>query len=229
MQVVAVADQSGPTTPKTEKGETGTEGLDHQRSGGIRGAFDSRAVASATLDVMEFILSGEGQRVRVLLVKDIVRTCSTVLGTYYLDAMKLEKEAFYSESYGGDSSKAESSKQQKAPGGMPSWKDIASSVYGDSVFANPISWSKARLLRLWAGRQGMWSSNRKDTETASSGGDSRSEKGGQRGHSQYGPRTLNLGPLNAEKTYRFRSEKGEATVKVNDHVHFLRSVSYMFT
>lgn len=215
-QVVAVADQSAPATTagQKEKEHTGTDGLGHQRAGGIRGAFDSRAVASATLDVMDFILSGEGSRVRVLLVKDIVRTCSTVLRHYYLDIMKLENNPIFSE-YVGESLKSE-------PAGNPEvrqnaenaskWKDIASSLYGDSVFANPLSWSKARFLRIWGGRQGTWSSSRKDTEASTSSGE-RPENAGQRAHSHY-PRALNLGPLHAEKTYRFRAENQQATPKV---------------
>lgn len=211
MQVVAVADQSEPATTggKKEKEQSETDGLGHQRAGGIRGAFDSRAVASATLDVMEFILSGEGHRVRVLLVKDIVRTCSTVLRHYYLDMMKLEKDVPVPE-HVGESLKPE---PPQSAGSSFTWKDIASSVYGNSVFANPLSWSKARLLRLLGGRQGMWSSNRKDTETSSFSGE-QSEKGGQRAHSHF-PRALNLGPLHAENPYRFRAENQQATPKVH--------------
>jgi len=218
VQVVAVAEQSEPATTgdKEEKEQTGSDGLGHQRAGGIRGAFDSRAVASATLDVMDFILSGEGHRVRVLLVKDIVRTCSTVLRHYYLDIMKLEKDPTFSE-YTGESLESEPPVKPENAANSSKWLDIASSLYGDSVFANPLSWSKARLLRLWSGSEGMWSSDRKDNETASSSGERSEQKAGQSAHSHV-PRALNLGPLHAEKTYRFRAENQKGTPKVDGYV-----------
>lgn len=213
VQVVAVADQSEPDSMAGKKGEeqTGSDGFGYQRAGGIRGAFDSRAVASATLDVMDFILSGEGHRVRVLLVKDIVRTCSTVLRHYYLDVMKLEKDPIVSE-YVEESLKSEPPGNPENAGSSSKWKDIASSLYGDSVFANPLSWSKARLLRLWGG-----SSNREDTETSTSSGDRSEQKAGERVHSHF-PRTLNLGPLHAEKPYRFRAENQQSTPKVDERL-----------
>lgn len=58
------------------------------------------------LDVMNFILFGEGLRVRVLLVKDIVRIFFVNLKYYYLDFMKLEKDFVYIE-YVGESLKLE--------------------------------------------------------------------------------------------------------------------------
>ncbi|KAG0609226.1 hypothetical protein M758_8G168000 [Ceratodon purpureus] len=209
--VVAVADQSAPeaSATKKEKDYGGQDGLGHQRAGGIRGAFDSRAVASATLDVMNFILSGEGHRIRVLLVKDIVRTCSAVLKHYYLDTMELEKAPLYP----GESLKSDPPVQQEEIQNAASsskWKDFARNLYRESVFVNPLSWSKARLLRLWSSRQGMWSSNRKDTESLTNVGDLSELGGGQRAHSQ-SPRALNLGPLNVEKNYRFRADDHQTT------------------
>ncbi|KAG0601174.1 hypothetical protein M758_11G089900 [Ceratodon purpureus] len=215
--VVAVGDQSmaGATATKKEKEHTGQDGLGHKRSGGIRGAFDTRAVASATLDVMDYILSGEGARVRVLLVKDIVRTCSTVLKHYYLDKMKLEKDVLFQE-YAGESLKSEpSGKPDRGQNGGISakWKELARDLYGDTVFANPLSWSKVRLLRLWGARKGMWSSNRKDTGSSTSG--EGNERSGQRSHS-YFPRALNLGPLHEAKTHRFRAENHQDTPKMEN-------------
>ncbi|CAM6042332.1 unnamed protein product [Sphagnum compactum] len=89
--VVAVADQSAPASGSLSK----VDGSCHQRSRGIRGTFDTRAVASATMDVISFILSGEGLRVRILLVKDIVRTFDALLKYHYADAFKLKKEDVY--------------------------------------------------------------------------------------------------------------------------------------
>lgn len=204
--------------------------MGHQRAGGIRGAFDSRAVASATLDVMDYILSGEGLRVRVLLVKDIVGTCSTVLKHYYLDIMKLEKDPLVSE-YAGGSLKSEppgKSEGRQNARSSSKWKDLARGLYGDTVFANPLSWSKARLLRLWGARQGMWSSSRKDTETRTSG--ERAEVSGQRAHS-YFPRALNLGPLHEEKAYRYRATNHQETPEVNSSdfpAKCSRSVSILY-
>jgi len=60
----------------------------------------------------------------------------------------------------------------------------------------------------------MWSSNSEDTETSTSSGERFEQKAGQRAHSL--PRTLNLGPLHAEKTYRFRAENQQATPKLEN-------------
>lgn len=214
-----MADQSSPDTTATKKENdySGQDGLGHQRAGGIRGAFDSRAVASATLDVMNFILSGEGYRIRVLLVQDIVRTCSAVLKQYYLDTLELDKAPFYPGEDPGESLKVDPPAQQEETQNAArssKWKDLARGLYGESVFLNPLSWSRARLLRLWSSRQGMWSSNRKDTETSFGAGDRSELSGSQSAHS-HPPRALNLGPLNVEKTYRFRAEDHQTTPKVN--------------
>jgi hypothetical protein len=222
LQVVAVADQSAPASTGTQKEKDygGQDGLGHQRAGGIRGAFDSRAVASATLDVMNFILSGEGHRIRVLLVKDIVRTCSAVLKDYYLDAMKLEKAPLHPGEYPGESLKPDPQAETQNAGSSSKWTDLAWDLYGESVFVNPLSWSKARLSQLWSSTQGMWST---DTEPSTGADDQSEVGGGQRAHSQ-SPRALNLGPLNVEKTYRFRTEDQQTTPKVDLHLETTFSV-----
>ena len=222
MQVVAVADQSTPETTATKKEDYGgQDGLGHQRAGGIRGAFDSRAVASATLDVMNFILSGKGHRIRTLLVKDIVRTCTAVLKHYYLDIMELEKAPLHPGENSRESLKSDPPLPQAETqygGSSPKWKDFSRGLFGKNLFVNPLSWSKARLLRLWSSRQGLWSSNGEDTEPSTSAGDP-SDLTNSKAHSQ-SPRALNLGPLNVEKTYRFRTEDYQTTPKVKSHPNF---------
>lgn len=212
--VVAVADQSAPVTTvtKKEKGQVGQDGFGHQRAGGIRGAFDSRAVASATLDVMNFILSGEGSRVRVLLVKDIVRTFSANLKHYYLDSMKLEKDPVYTE-YAGESLKSEPAGEpevgQQTAGNYFKWKDWV--IYGPSTFANPLLWSKTRLLRLWGSRQGMWSSSRKDTVSSAK----QDELGGDQMDS-HSPKAPNVGLPVEGNNHRLRAEKQKVTPKLDN-------------
>ncbi|CAM6021542.1 unnamed protein product [Sphagnum balticum] len=97
--VVAVAEQSAPASGSMSK--DGAWDKDnrsgHQRSGGIRGAFDTHAVASATMDVISFILSGKGLRVRILLVKDIVMTFDALLEYHYADVLEIKKDAVYAE------------------------------------------------------------------------------------------------------------------------------------
>ena len=198
--MIAVADQSkqeGGSTPE-EGAWDGQDGLGHQRAGGIRGAFDTRAVASATLDVVSFILSGEGLRVRILLVKDIVRTFDALLKHYYLDAMELEKEPLYAEF-------VEKKVRAEAPSGFGQldqdpkvesrsmrWKAFTWDAFGNNVFTNPLSWSRARLSRLWGARQGLWSSNKKDTEHKTTSSSEGPTLAGQRAHS-YIPGTPGFG------------------------------------
>ena len=196
LQVIAIADQSRPVKGETKKeGDWGGQDvLGHKRAGGIRGAFDSRAVASATLDVMSFILSGEGSRVRVLLVKDIVRTFNALMKHYYLDSLELANKPLYAEYVMGERLKADSAttakrqSEQYGPNNMESspkkWNVFAWSSYGDNVFTNPLSWSKARLARLWGARQGLWSSNKKNTEHKQVSYSKGPELAGHRAHSQ---------------------------------------------
>lgn len=196
LQVIAIADQSRPVEDETKKeGEWGGQDvLGHKRAGGIRGAFDSRAVASATLDVMSFILSGEGSRVRILLVKDIVRTFNALMKHYYLDSLELANNPLYAEFVMEErleadlATTAKTQSKQYEPNSTESslkkWKVFAWGSYGENVFTNPLSWSKAHLARLWGARQGLWSSNKKNTEHKQVSYSKGPELAGHRAHSQ---------------------------------------------
>lgn len=75
--VVAIAEQSSTefTSGEAKRGGTWTahDGLG-TTAGTWGSSFDTRTVVSATADLLQFVLSEQGYRVRVLLVQDIVKT-----------------------------------------------------------------------------------------------------------------------------------------------------------
>jgi hypothetical protein len=189
LQVVAVAEQSAPGSGSMSK--DGAWDKDdrsgHQRSGGIRGAFDTHAVASATMDVISFILSGKGLRVRILLVKDIVMTFDALLQYHYADVLEIKKDAVYAE-WSGKTVKADvrthTNQPEEVHHSFSKWRACSWGSYGDKVFTNPLTWSSAWLVRLLGSRLGLWSSNEKDTAQRPTFSTMGPELAGHRSHSQ---------------------------------------------
>jgi len=187
--VVAVAEQSAPGSGSMSK--DGAWDKDdrsgHQRSGGIRGAFDTHAVASATMDVISFILSGKGLRVRILLVKDIVMTFDALLQYHYADVLEIKKDAVYAE-WSGKTVKADvrthTNQPEEVHHSFSKWRACSWGSYGDKVFTNPLTWSSAWLVRLLGSRLGLWSSNEKDTAQRPTFSTMGPELAGHRSHSQ---------------------------------------------
>ncbi|KAI5061702.1 hypothetical protein GOP47_0024207 [Adiantum capillus-veneris] len=80
--VIAIAEQSSTSGSSKdldrEKLWSEQDGLNKNRTGS-RDVFDTRTVVSATSDLLEYIMSEEGYRVRVLLIQDIVKAFDAFL------------------------------------------------------------------------------------------------------------------------------------------------------
>jgi len=220
LQVVAVADQSAPASGSLSKDEAWNkdDGSCHQRSRGIRGTFDTRAVASATMDVISFILSGEGLRVRILLVKDIVGTFDALLKYHYADAFKLKKEDVYAK-WSGKTVKADvrthTKQAEQVRHSFSKWGALFWGLYGDNMFANPLSQSRAWVVKLWGSEPGPWSSNKKDTECRPIFSTEGPELASYRSHSQAPETPQPVGPhRNNETNWRHADDSSSEPLQV---------------
>jgi hypothetical protein len=218
--VVAVADQSAPASGSLSKDEAWNkdDGSCHQRSRGIWGTFDTRAVASATMDVISFILSGEGLRVRILLVKDIVGTFDALLKYHYADAFKLKKEDVYAK-WSGKTVKADvrthTKQAEQVHHSFSKWGALFWGLYGDNMFANPLSQSRAWVVKLWGSEPGPWSSNKKDTECRPIFSTEGPELASYRSHSQAPETPLPVGPhRNNETKWRHADDSSSEPLQV---------------
>ncbi|GLJ27534.1 hypothetical protein SUGI_0540290 [Cryptomeria japonica] len=88
--VMAIAEQ----TSDTEKDVESSKAQDDVESSEVREyalSFDMRAVAASTVDLVDFIFSGKGERVRVFLIQDIVNAVDTFLQQEILSYLYLER------------------------------------------------------------------------------------------------------------------------------------------
>lgn len=87
--VMAIAEQSSGT----EKDES-SKAQDSVESSEVRElvlSFDMRAVATSTVDLLEFIFSGKGERVRVFLIQDIVSAADSFFQQEIINQFNLER------------------------------------------------------------------------------------------------------------------------------------------
>lgn len=80
-QIVAISDQASESS-----GEPSSMEDNNQSPLGWK-SFDMYAVVSATEDLLEFILSKKGQRVRVFLLRDIVEAADAFLDDKVVDGI----------------------------------------------------------------------------------------------------------------------------------------------
>ncbi|CAM6120342.1 unnamed protein product [Calypogeia fissa] len=92
--VFAIAEQQSTSTSEDEinaRGWGARDGLGQRAASGIRGAFNTRAVASAAMDVIYYILSEKGVRIRTLLVQDITKTFDHFLQQYIAQMLDVDE------------------------------------------------------------------------------------------------------------------------------------------
>ncbi|KAH7436541.1 hypothetical protein KP509_05G025200 [Ceratopteris richardii] len=131
--VVAIADQSsaksGPSK-QSDKGRTLSEQDDISKEDTRSwGMFDTRTVVSATSDLLDFILSDEGYRVRVLLVQDIVLSLNAFLDKALLASMKHDSYKGNGSSIDGEKTNKQGNKSRRMgteeePGGAQEIEDF---------------------------------------------------------------------------------------------------------
>lgn len=84
-QVAAISEQASESAGETSNVEDNTANPQEWKS------FDMRAVVSATEDLLLFILSDKGQRVRVFLLRDIISASNAFIENEVVSCMFNEK------------------------------------------------------------------------------------------------------------------------------------------
>ncbi|OAE27082.1 hypothetical protein AXG93_4278s1010 [Marchantia polymorpha subsp. ruderalis] len=158
--VFAIAEQSTSISddPSKAKRYSVRDGLGRRAAAGIKGAFNTRAVASATMDVLEFILSGKGTRVRTLLVQDITQTSDLLLQQYiaqYLDFDELYHNFRDKSRDSSTSSKVdeEDDTQYSKPQGNPLWQ-LYPWGFSREGTSSSFPWSRYTTANVWGKKPG---------------------------------------------------------------------------
>lgn len=79
--VVAIAEEAASVV--TESAKEGQAASGRASSAGIRGSFDTRAVVSAANDLLEYVFSPAGVRVRIRLAQDILQAVDSLVANFW--------------------------------------------------------------------------------------------------------------------------------------------------
>ncbi|KAJ7521031.1 hypothetical protein O6H91_19G034900 [Diphasiastrum complanatum] len=89
-QVIAIAEQSGPSENSNQHGGDQQTSKRKGLSGMRSTSFDTRAVAAATADLLSFILSDKGLKVRSIITKDINSACDLLIYSFIYTFLDVE-------------------------------------------------------------------------------------------------------------------------------------------
>ncbi|KAJ7521039.1 hypothetical protein O6H91_19G035000 [Diphasiastrum complanatum] len=88
--VIAIAEQSGPSENSNQHGGDQQTSKRKGLSGMRSTSFDTRAVAAATADLLSFILSDKGLKVRSIITKDINSACDLLIYSFIYTFLDVE-------------------------------------------------------------------------------------------------------------------------------------------
>ena len=154
--VFAIAEQSTSTNTEV-KAWRGHDGLGRKAAAGIRGAFNTRSMASATMDVFIYILSEKGVRVRTLLVQDLTQVFDRFLLQSIAQMLDVNKD------FEDNSTKtAGQGLQGSVTAAAISQEQVHTQDAPNRQKYQPFHWSHFTSASLWG-----WTAGRKVLETDS--------------------------------------------------------------